>query len=90
RIPKSSERLELEDVHRPIPDLIFDYGIEFSLFVTQLEERQGYIFNEYDVYLFGKVLSLQSSSSFNHANHHIEKTDFYKSPLSGDTIYKAL
>ena len=90
RIPKSSERLELEDVHRPIPDLIFDYGIEFSLFVTQLEERQGYFFNENDVYLFGKVLSLQSSSSFNHTNRHIEKTDFYKFPLSRDTIYKAL
>lgn len=90
RIPKSSERLELEDVHRPIPDLIFDYGIEFSLFVTQLEERQGYFFNEHDVYLFGKVLSLHSSSSFNHAKHHIEKTDFYKFPLSGDSIYKAL
>jgi len=90
RIPKSSERLELEDVHRPIPDLIFDYGIEFSLFVTQLEERQGYFFNESDVYLFGKILSLHSSSSFNHANHNIEKTDFYKFPLSGDTIYKAL
>lgn len=90
RIPKSSERLELEDVHRPIPDLIFDYGIEFSLFVTQLEERQGYIFNENEVYLFGKVLSLHSSSSFNHANYHSEKTDYYKFPLSGDTIYKAL
>lgn len=90
RIPKSSERLELEDVHRPIPDLIFDYGIEFSLFVTQLEERQGYFFNEHEVYLFGKVLSLHSSSSFNHVKHHIEKTDFYKFPLSGDSIYKAL
>lgn len=90
RIPKSSERLELEDVHRPIPDLIFDYGLEFSLFVTQLEERQGYVFNEDDVYLFGKVLSLHSSSSFNHANYYIEKSDFYKFPLSGDTIYKAL
>ena len=90
RIPKSSERFELEDVHRPIPDLIFDYGIEFSLFVTQLEERQGYIFNESDMYLFGKVLSLHSSSSFNHANHYIQKTDFYKFPLSGDTIYKTL
>lgn len=89
RIPKSSERLELEDVHRPIPDLIFDYGIEFSLFVSQLEERQGYFLNEEDVYLFGKVLSLNSSSAFNH-NSKIEKTDFYKYPLSGDTIYKAL
>ncbi|NNG83130.1 hypothetical protein [Acinetobacter sp. ANC 5378] len=90
RIPKSSERFELEDVHRPIPDLIFDYGIEFSLFVTQLEERQGYIFNEDEVYLFGKILSLNSSSSFNHANHHIETKDFYRYPLSGDSIYKAL
>lgn len=90
RIPKSSERLELEDVHKPIPDLIFDYGIEFSLFVTQLEERQGYFFNESDVYLFGKVLSLHSSSAFNNINHETEKKDFYKFPLSGDTIYKAL
>ncbi len=27
KIPKSSERLELEKVHRPIPDLIYDYGL---------------------------------------------------------------
>ncbi len=90
RIPKNSKRLELEETHRPIPDLIFDYGIEFSLFVTELEERQGYSFDEDEVFLFGKVLSLHSVSSFNHANNEIEETEYYKYPLSGDTIYKAI
>lgn len=53
RIPKTSERIELENVHRPIPDLIFDYGLEFALLNNVLEERRGFIVDETEQFLFG-------------------------------------
>lgn len=90
RIPKSSERQELEEVHRPIPDLIFDFGIDFSLLVTELEERRGYFFNEDEAYLFGKILSSHSLSSFINEKKSSHRSNFFKYPLSNDTIYKYL
>jgi hypothetical protein len=90
RIPKSSERFELEDTYRPIPDLIFDYGIEFASFVSSLEERQGFFFNEADVFLFGRILSLHSYDAFGYSNTDTNADPVHKYALSGDTIYKAL
>lgn len=90
RIPKSSERFELEDVHRPIPDLIYDYGLEFALFACELEERQGYFANEDEVFLFSRILSLHSYDAFDHARFKENEDPVYSYPLSGDTIYKAL
>ena len=90
RIPKSSERFELEDTYRPIPDLIFDYGIEFASFVSSMEERQGYFFNEADVFLFGRILSLHSYDAFGHSNTDTNEDPVHKYALSGETIYKAI
>jgi len=90
RIPKSSERFELEDSYRPIPDLIFDYGIEFASFVSELEERQGFFFNEAEVYLFGRILSLHSYDAFGYSNTDTNADPVHKYALSGDTIYKAI
>tara|TARA_R110001583_G_C5668839_1_gene410510 strand:- start:6396 stop:8408 length:2013 start_codon:yes stop_codon:yes gene_type:complete len=90
RIPKGSERFELEDVHRPIPDLIYDYGLEFALFTCELEERQSYFANEDEVFLFGKILSLQSYAAFAHAQFKENEDPIYRYPLSGYSIYKAL
>ncbi|MEZ8804256.1 hypothetical protein AB6D78_24160 [Vibrio splendidus] len=63
RIPKSSERLELEEVFRPIPDLVYDYGLDFALMVGELEERRGFIGNESELFLFGSALSYRSVSA---------------------------
>ncbi|SDK26331.1 hypothetical protein SAMN04488540_12331 [Ferrimonas sediminum] len=90
RIPKSSERFELEDVHRPIPDLIYDYGLEFASFVCELEERQGYFANEDEVFLFSRILSLHSYDAFTHSSYDRSEDPIYRYPLSGDTIYKAI
>jgi hypothetical protein len=68
RIPKTSERTELEDVYRPIPDLIYDYGLEFAALTCGLEERRGYIAEEQDLFLFGGILRLRSSSAFMESN----------------------
>lgn len=63
RIPKSSERLELEEVHRPIPDLIYDNGLEFALLVYELEKRRGFTGVENELFLFGRALSYRSVSA---------------------------
>ncbi|MGK0271346.1 MAG: hypothetical protein ACI88H_002004 [Cocleimonas sp.] len=63
RIPKSSERLELEEVHRPIPNLIYDYGLEFASLACELEDRRGFIADENELFLFGSVLSYRSLSA---------------------------
>ncbi|MBE4464862.1 hypothetical protein HJ014_09205 [Vibrio parahaemolyticus] len=60
RIPKSSERLELEDLLRPVPDLVYDYGLEFASLVTSLESRRTVTANEESSFLFGAVLSYRS------------------------------
>lgn len=60
RIPKSSERLELEDLLRPIPDLIYDYGLEFASLVTTLENRRGLVSSEENLFLFGAAISYRS------------------------------
>ncbi|CAK2489579.1 Integrase [Vibrio crassostreae] len=81
RIPKSSERVELEDVHRPIPDLIFDYGLEFALLNNEIEERRGICINENDQFLFGGFLS--------HRSFNANCADSLKAqirPLGGDYI----
>ncbi|MFS2263313.1 hypothetical protein [Vibrio vulnificus] len=85
RIPKSSERLELEEVLRPIPDLIYDYGLEFAALACELEERRGYYANEEEVFLFGRILSLHSYDATAQTKNAV-----YKYPLSDDTIKKAI
>ena len=85
RIPKSSERFELEEIHRPIPDLIFDYGLEFASLVCDLEDRRGFIADDSDSYLFGAILAVRSISASRYIGN-----DFYKAPLGslviGDSI----
>ncbi len=85
RIPKTSERLELEDVHRPIPDLIFDYGLEFALLNNELEERRGVLVNESEQFLFGGFLS---HKSFNATN--ADSLSAQIRPLSADYINTCL
>lgn len=65
RIPKSSERYQLEEVHRPIPDLIFDYGVEFAALLCELENRQGSVAEESELFLFGGILNNSLMAAFN-------------------------
>lgn len=85
RIPKSSERLELEEVHRPIPDLIYDYGLEFASLACDLEERRGHIAEESKLFLFGGILSTRSMAASRSMGG-----DVYSFPLSDDYINDAI
>ena len=79
KIPKSSERLELEEVYRPIPDLVYDYGLEFASLVCKLDERRGYIVDESQLFLFSRVLTSKSQSAARLDGSHI-----CKYPLGND------
>ncbi|WP_417310911.1 hypothetical protein [Devosia sp.] len=90
KLPKRSELFELEEVYRPIPDLIFDYGIDFSCFVSDLEERHNLYFDENKAFLFGKVLALSHYDSFWQSSNFNKSKSTYLSPLSYESLYKAL
>ncbi|WP_219702210.1 hypothetical protein [Marinomonas lutimaris] len=64
RIPKTSERWELEDVNRPIPDIIYDYGLEFAAFVCEIENRRNFVNDDGDAFLFSRILNTRSISAF--------------------------
>lgn len=83
RIPKSTERWELEEAHRPIPDLIYDYGLEFAEFITDLEERRNLITYDEDSFLFGRCLSARSVSAL--PFNYIDVT-IHKKALSNDSM----
>ena len=85
RIPKGSERFELEETHRPIPDLIYDYGLEFASLVCDLEVRRGFIADDSESYLFGAILADRSISASRY-----DGNDFYKAPLGGLAISSAI
>jgi len=86
RIPKSSERWELEEVQRPIPDTIWDYGLEFAAFVTELEDRRGSVTNDSESFLFSQTLTTRSISASIYKN---EKSVHNKA-LSDDTLNDSL
>lgn len=83
RIPKSSERFELEEVYRPIPDLVYDYGLEFAALSCELEKWKSKKTLDADAYLFNKLLSARAVHSYNHT-----KTILYSAlaPLGLDTV----
>ncbi|MFC1626207.1 hypothetical protein ACFL19_00745 [Pseudomonadota bacterium] len=85
RIPKSSERFELEETHRPIPDLIHDYGLEFASLACELEKRRDFITDDSESFLFGAILADRSVSTFRYHGG-----DFYKAPLGIDSIYSSV
>ena len=85
KIPKSSERLELEELHRPIPDLIYDYGLEFAALASELEARKSIEESDRNSFLFGKILSYRSI-----ATQRFNDTSVYKYPLGEDYINEAL
>ncbi len=86
RIPKSSERWELEEVNRPIPDLIFDYGLEFAAFISEIEERRGILRNDDDAYLFPRTINTRSTM----ASLYNKKVSKHEKTLSIDTLYRYL
>ncbi|ENQ0858310.1 hypothetical protein ACYKVW_003780 [Klebsiella pneumoniae] len=86
RIPKSSERWELEEVNRPIPDIIFDYGLEFAAFVNEIEERRGLIRDDNDAYLFPSSINSHSASAYNFVKHTIN----HEKAMSTDTLSECL
>jgi hypothetical protein len=88
RIPKSSERWQLEPVNRPIPNLIYDYGLEFASFASQVEERRDVFSEDNKSFLFSRSLTQRSLitnlyTSDNTGYQHLK-------PLSDDTIYAYL
>jgi len=86
RIPKSSERWELEEVQRPIPDTVWDYGLEFAAFVSELEDRRGLVANDNESFLFSQTLTTRSISASTYKN---EKSVHNKA-LSDDTLNDSL
>ncbi|MGY3922839.1 hypothetical protein LA366_10990 [Aeromonas jandaei] len=87
KIPKSSERYELEDLHRPIPDLIYDYGLQFSSLACLIEDRRGLVADENDLYLFSNSISYRAISS---GRLDDGAGDYLKTPLSSDYIKSCL
>ncbi len=82
RIPKSSERWELEEAHRPIPDVIYDYGLEFAAFVTKIEERRGLFDDDKESFLFPRSLNARSLT----ASLYKTETNIHLNPLSDDWL----
>ncbi|MEW8347782.1 MAG: hypothetical protein AB2687_05685 [Candidatus Thiodiazotropha taylori] len=82
RVPKSSERWELEEVHRPIPDVIYDYGLEFAAFVSEIEERRGLFEDDRESYLFTESLHARSLT----ASLYKTKTDVHQNSVGNDFI----
>ncbi|KGJ90849.1 site-specific integrase [Colwellia psychrerythraea] len=82
RIPKSSERWELEEVHRPIPDLIYDYGLEFAAFVSEIEERRGLVGDDKGSYLFTRTLNARSST----ASFYLNETQEHQKAFGRDAL----
>jgi len=66
RIPKSSERFDLEEVYRPIPDIIHDYGLEFAALSCELEKWKSEITQDTEAYLFNQLLSARAVHSYSH------------------------
>tara|TARA_R110001583_G_scaffold33071_1_gene112006 strand:- start:2900 stop:4900 length:2001 start_codon:yes stop_codon:yes gene_type:complete len=89
RIPKSSERWELEEVQRPIPDLIYDYGLEFAAFVSEMEDRRNLVHSDNAAYLFSSNLNPRSLTANTYAHLSWETTEHLKA-LSDDTVIKCL
>ncbi|WP_323941366.1 site-specific integrase [Aeromonas caviae] len=83
KIPKSSERYELEDVHRPIPDLIYDYGLQFSSLACLIEDRRSLVADENELYLFSNSISYRAISS---GRLDDGAGDYLKTPLGFDYI----
>ncbi len=82
RIPKSSERWELEEVHRPIPDVIYDYGLEFAAFVREIEERRGLVCDDKESYLFIRTLNARSIT----ASTYMKETKEHQKPFGRDSL----
>ncbi|MBB1276920.1 MULTISPECIES: hypothetical protein [Pseudoalteromonas] len=82
RIPKSSERWELEEVHRPIPDLVYDYGLEFAAFVCEIEDRRSLVCDDKESYLFTRTLNARSST----ASTYTRETNEHQKALSRDAL----
>ncbi len=85
RIPKTSERFDLEEVHRPIPNLIHDYGLDFAALICELESRRNFFSQDSESYLFGAIIAERSM----YANLY-SGGEFYKAPLGLDSIYNAI
>lgn len=88
RIPKSSERWQLEQVYRPIPNLIYDYGLEFASFVSQVEERRNIFSEDNKSFLFSKSISHRSLIVNLYKNKNTGKVQF--KPLPEDALYDNL
>lgn len=82
RIPKSSERWELEEVHRPIPDVIYDYGLEFAAFISEIEERRGLVNADNESYLFTRTLNARSIT----ASTYCKKTNEHHKSFGRDSL----
>ncbi len=87
RIPKSSERWELEEANRPIPDLIYDYGLDFAAFVTEVEERRSLISNDNESFLFSSSLDARSITASTLAYREIK---LHRKPTSADSLNENL
>ncbi|RZQ53757.1 hypothetical protein C1E23_07780 [Pseudoalteromonas phenolica] len=82
RIPKTTERWELEEVHRPIPDVVYDYGLEFAAFVCDIEERRGLVTSDKESYLFTRSLNSRSLTASTYRN----ETNQHQKVLSRDSL----
>jgi len=88
RIPKSSERWQLEEVHRPIPNIIYDYGLEFASFNSQVEDRRGCYSEDFESFLFSRSITSRSLTTSIYTG--TDEGTVHLEPLSDDTMYAYL
>jgi|GEM_PF-977767 len=88
RIPKSSERWQLEQVHRPIPDLIYDYGLEFASFSSEIEDRRGLFSDDTETFLFSRIITSRSLTTS--IGKGSDDAKIHLKPISDDTVYAYL
>ncbi len=88
RIPKSSERWQLEKVHRPIPNIIYDYGLEFASFASQVEERRDIFSEDNKSFLFSRSITQRSLTTNLYTSDNVGKLQL--KPISDDIIYAYL
>lgn len=81
RIPKSSKIPDLIDTFRPIPERIFDFGLEFTALADDIETRRNVSCDESNLFLFSKSLISKFLFSFRPV-----ESNFYQGHLSDDTI----
>lgn len=81
--PKASVRNQLEAIYRPIPGIVFDFGLSFAEAAAYMELRRGITTDDESSYLFNRSMSEKSIRSRLGCPVPIA---YAMAPMSNDTI----